>query len=575
MLPLWGSRPAGPPWLMRAAWAIFAVNLVLPAFLPSGSGLSSWFRLFATASLWPPLWYALRLIRARENPRVLWDLWAAFFGFLLAVRGVFFLFPEVKAALPHLPWGQTHHLVSYGIEILAFIAWGTAREERGHTGWNLLEDLLFALGAFFLVWMLGLRAFVVDVSLPRLETGMLIGIVLFTALLLGMWGSLFLRPPPGDRRRLAWIGLGLTYSVGRNALLSFAHHEGQAWLLMEAQALDPLTWLCFGQAFATPRGAEAEDHRYGTRFQRLLPYVPAMLSLVLVWILLFVEPRRLDWQVVLLLTPMIVLLLWRQSLVMGETRATAQSLELLVEERTRSLAEAQSLLLKTERMNTMASIGAGMAHDLNNLIGASLLCAEKMELELAEGGAPEARDLDRLKEATRRAGELTAQLMAFGRPQALPIQAFDLGGHLRDKQNLFKAVVPSHISFIVETGPKPIPVLLDPSQIDQILVNLISNAVDATRAGGRIWVRTRKEGDQALLEVQDEGVGIPEQVLDRIFQPFFTTKAPGRGTGLGLASVKALVDQFAGTTNVESTVGRGTTFRIQFPLERGDAGEVA
>lgn len=560
---------------MRAAWGIFAVNLALPAFLPPTSGLSSWFRLFATASLWPPLWYALRLIRARENPRVLWDLWAAFFGFLLAVRGVFFVFPEVKAALPHLPWGQTHHLVSYGIEILAFLSWGTAREERGHPGWNLLEDLLFAFGAFFLVWMLGLRAFVVDVSLPPLEAGMLVGIVLFTALLLGMWGSLFLRPPPGDRRRLAWIGIGLAYSVGRNALLSFAHHEGQTWLLMEVQALDPLTWLCFGQAFITPRDAGVKDHRYGTHFQRFLPYLPAVLSLVLVWILLFVEPRRLDWQVVLLLTPMIVLLFWRQSLVMEETRATAQSLEILVEQRTRSLAEAQSLLLQTERMNTMASIGAGMAHDLNNLIGASLLCTEKMELEIAEGGAPRAKDLDRLKESTRRAGELTAQLMAFGRQQTLPVQPFDLAGHLRDRQKLFKAVVPPHIPFIVETGPEPIPVMLDPSQIDQILVNLISNAVDATRIGGRIWVRARKEGNLALLEVQDEGEGIPEQVLDRIFQPFFTTKAPGRGTGLGLASVKALVDQFSGAMNVESDVGRGTTFRIQFPLEQGEAGEVA
>lgn len=572
MLPPWGSRSAGPPWLMRAAWGIFAVNLALPAFLPPETGLSSWLRFFATASLWPPLWYALRLIRTRENPRVLWDLWAAFFGFLLAVRGVFFVFPDVKAALPHLPWGQTHHLVSYGIEILAFLAWGRAREERGRMGWNLLEDLLFALGAFFLVWMLGLRAFVEDVALPRVETGMLVGIVLFTALLLGMWGSLFLRPPPGDRRRLAWIGLGLSYSVGRNAILSLAHHEGQAWLLLETQALDPLTWLCFGQAFVTPRDAVAEDHRYGTRFQRILPYLPAVLSLVLVWILLLVEPRRLDWQVVLLLTPIIVLLLWRQGLVMAETRATARSLEVLVEQRTRSLAEAQSLLLQTERMNTMASIGAGMAHDLNNLIGATLLCAEKMELRLAEGGAPGAGDLDCLKESTRRAGELTAQLMAFGRQQALPVQAFDLGGHLRDKQKLFKAVVPPAIPFIVETGPEPIPVLLDPSQIDQILVNLISNAVDATRGGGRIWVRTRKEGDQALLEVQDEGEGIPEQVLGRIFQPFFTTKAPGRGTGLGLASVKALVDQFSGVMDVESAPGRGTTFRIRFPLERGTGG---
>jgi len=569
----WEDRSGGPFWLMRAAWAVFALNLVLPVFLPAGGGLSVWFRLFATASLVPPLWYALRLVRTRETPRTLWILWVIFFGFLLAVRAVFFLSPELKAAVPRPPWGQAHHLVSYGIEILAFLAWGMAREERVHLGWNLLEDLLFALGGFFLVWMLGLRSIVMDPSLPRLMAGMLVGIVLSTVLLFGMWGSLYLKPPPGDRQRLAWIGLGLAYSVGRNALLSFAHHRGQAWLLLESQALDPLTWLCFGQAFITPRGAKEAGDRHGTRFQQLLPYLPAVLSLCLVGILLIVEPKGLDWQVVLLLMPLIVLLLWRQHLVMKETRAIARSLEALVEERTRSLAEAQSLLLCTERMNTVASIGAGMAHDLNNLISASLLWAEKMEAEVAAGRPPKTADLDRMKEISHRAGEMTAQLMAFGRQQNLPVQSFDLGEHLREKQKLFQAAVPSSIRLRIE-GDEVLAVRMDPSKVDQILVNLICNAADATPGGGTVWVRARREGGLAVLEVQDEGKGMPEEVRAHLFQPFFTTKAPGCGTGLGLASVKALVDQHEGSIEVESQEGRGTTFRIRFPLE-GSAGGTA
>jgi signal transduction histidine kinase len=567
-------RFAGPYWLMRAAWGLFAINLVL-SVLPVGSHLSSWFRLFATASLAPPFWYAFQRLRARENPRLLWVFWAVFFGFLLAVRAAFFIFPALRAPLPRLPWGQPHHLVSYGIEILAFFAWDKAREEGSNLGWNLLENLLFALGGFFLVWMLGLRAYVAGAGLPSLETGMLVGIVLLAALLLGMWGSLFLRPPLGDRRRLGWIGLGLAYSVGRNAILPYAHQPDHVWLLPAIQALDPITWFCFGQAFITPRDLKDRGDRYGTQFQRLLPYLPAVLSLLLVWVLLITNPGRLDWQVVLMLTPMIVLLLWRQNLVMRETRAMAQSLEILVEERTSSLAEAQSLLLRTERMNTVASIGAGLAHDLNNLIGASLLWAEKMKEEMASGQPPSAADLDRLRESTLRAGELTTQMMAYGKQPNRPVQSFDLAGHLREKQKLFQAVIPPHVHLLIEGNEAPVPVLTDPFRIDQILVNLISNAADATIDGGRVWVRIRSQDKLAILEVQDEGVGIPPSVMDHLFQPFFTTKALGRGTGLGLASVKELVEQLSGSVEVTSEEGRGTLFQVRFPLEGGNAGEVA
>lgn len=553
--------------LMWVAWSLFSLNVLLPLILPESATLKAWFGLGAKAALVLAFWAALRLARSGEAPKAAWILWTIQLGFLLMMRAVFTFFPQWKEALPKLPWGQPGHFVSYALEIAAFLAWGSLRAPGSNRLWAILDDLLFATGGLFLVWNLGFRDFVMAHTQPRLETLILVSLLLATALSLGLWASLFLRPPPGDQGRLAWIGLGIVYALGRQALLSAAHHQHWPRLLLEVEALDAFTWLCWAQAFFTPRYMDQPRETMETRFKVVLPYLPAMLSLFLVGIYLVISPHRLDWQVVGLLMPVIILLLWRQGLVMQQFRALARSLETQVAQRTKSLEEAQAVLLQTERMNTMASIGAGLAHDLNNFIGVARLSAELLEQDLAGGQAPAVEDIQRIKDSATKAGELTSQLMAFGQQPDLPVQSFDLGLHVDSRTKLLHAVVRPPVRVVVESSTEPLPVLLDASKVDQILVNLLSNARDAMPQGGRIWVRSRRMDAFALLEVQDEGTGIPEAVRQRMFDPFFTTKSSGRGTGLGLASVKALVAQFSGSMEVETEEGKGTTFRIRFSLQ--------
>ncbi|GLH72137.1 hypothetical protein GETHLI_06390 [Geothrix limicola] len=567
-MPLSPSNQAGRPFpaFLWGVWGLFGCNLVLPWVLPGMEGLKTWFGTCTLAALLLAFGAAFRLWKSGEAPKLTWMFWTLQLGFLLLVRALFAILPGWKASLPRLPWGQPHHLISYALEIAALLTWGAPRRGQVQHLWMVLEDLLFAAGGFFLVWNLGLRDFVAARSLPGPELKLLVALFLVTTLTFGLWASLYLRPLPGDRRRLGWIGLGLLYSLVRNAALSAAHQHGWARLILEVEALDAFTWLCWAQAFLTPRTADHAETAEPSWIKSLFPYLPAVCSLVLVCILLAFAPQRLDWEVVVLLIPMMVLLLWRQGLVMRETQLLAKSLEAQVAQRTRSLEEAQALLLQTERMNTVASIGAGLAHDLNNFIGVSRMYSDLLELDLTSGKTPALKDVQRLKESAVRAGELTAQLMDFARQQDLPAQAFDLGGHLELRRSLLQAVVRPPVQLMLEQSPDQLPVLMDPSKVDQILANLLSNSRDAMPRGGRIWVRSRQDGGQALLEVEDEGVGIPESVRRRIFDPFFTTKPPGRGTGLGLASVKALVAQASGSVDVESEEGRGTIFRLRFPM---------
>jgi len=320
------------------------------------------------------------------------------------------------------------------------------------------------------------------------------------------------------------------------------------------------------QAFCSPRALVRACTPNEERFRAVLPYLPVILSQLLVCVLFLVARRSLDWQVVLLLVPLFVLLLWRQGLVLREVRSFARSLEDKVAQRTHALEQAQALLLQTERMNTMASLGAGLAHDLNNFLGIAKNYAELVEEGLLEGKLPDVQPVRRIKESVTRAAEYSAQLMAFGRQQELSVQAFDLRDRLETLRPLLSLVVPLPIELLFDLSPEAVPLCLDASRIDQILVNLLSNAKDAMPRGGRIWIRVRPQGDCALLEVQDEGLGIPASIRERIFDPFFTTKPLGKGTGLGLASVKILVDQVGGSLTMASEEGAGTRFQLRFPM---------
>lgn len=235
-----------------------------------------------------------------------------------------------------------------------------------------------------------------------------------------------------------------------------------------------------------------------------------------------------------------------------------------------SLRQSQQLLQRMEKMNAVASLGAGLAHDLNNLIGVAKNYAELAEMDLEDGNPVDPISLARIKQATTRAGELTAQLMAYGRGQALKDQRFDAHQRLAHLTSLLRSVVPPMIGLRVDAGLEILHMAADPTQFDQIVANLVLNARDAMPAGGTVRISLHHglgpSGTQGIvLEVEDDGQGMPAEILGRLGEPFFTTKGSGKGTGLGLASVRTILDKLGGTLSVTSEVGQGTAFRLWFP----------
>jgi two-component system, cell cycle sensor histidine kinase and response regulator CckA len=195
-------------------------------------------------------------------------------------------------------------------------------------------------------------------------------------------------------------------------------------------------------------------------------------------------------------------------------------------------------------------------------------------------------DVEEIREAARRAAALTRQLLAFSRQQVLQPRVLNINDAIEDVEKMLRRLVGEHIEFRTNLGATLYPVKADPTQIEQVLVNLVVNARDAMPNGGTITIETGNvvldasyaqrtsspaPGPYVMLAVSDTGTGISQQVLDRIFEPFFTTKEVGRGTGLGLATVQGIVEQSGGHVWVYSELAHGTTFKIYLP--RAEPGE--
>jgi signal transduction histidine kinase len=171
---------------------------------------------------------------------------------------------------------------------------------------------------------------------------------------------------------------------------------------------------------------------------------------------------------------------------------------------------------------------------------------------------------DIVEEEADRLNRIVGDLLDFARPSAPDVQAELLG---RVAEDAVASAVQPHtapIEVVRELDPDLPPIVMDARLVRQAILNVAINAVQAMPRGGRLIVRTRREGDSALVELEDTGAGIPHEVRERIFEPFFTTKASG--TGLGLAVVRRIVEGHGGQVRVESVPGQGTTFTLRFPL---------
>ncbi|MBL7180809.1 MAG: PAS domain S-box protein [Desulfobacterales bacterium] len=241
--------------------------------------------------------------------------------------------------------------------------------------------------------------------------------------------------------------------------------------------------------------------------------------------------------------------------------------------------EAEKQLLHFQKMEAVGTLAGGIAHDFNNLLQAIQGYADLLLLDKNESDA-EYRKLQQIAYAAQRGGELTRQLLTFSRKVESKKLLLDLNRTVRQAINLLKRTIPKMIDIELRLAEPLKAVNADPSQVEQVIMNLAINAKDAMPEGGRLIIRTENAsldeeycrthlgatpGDYVLLTVSDTGHGMNRGTLDRIFEPFFTTKEVGKGTGLGLAIVYGIVKSYHGYITCSSEPGAGTSFKIYFP----------
>lgn len=250
----------------------------------------------------------------------------------------------------------------------------------------------------------------------------------------------------------------------------------------------------------------------------------------------------------------------------------------------RSEEEKQKLEAQLQQLQKMESVGrlaGGVAHDFNNMLTAMLGHAELGRMRL-DPSHPVYTDLEEISKAAERSADLTRQLLAFARKQTIAPKVLDLNVIVTEMLKMLQRLIGEDIRLTWQPAPNLWKVRIDPSQIDQILVNLCVNARDAIRGTGRITISTANTtidsgycatnveaspGEYVCLTISDSGCGMDKETQSRIFEPFYTTKELGKGTGLGLSTVYGAVKQNGGFINIYSEPGQGTTFSIYLPQD--------
>jgi len=254
-----------------------------------------------------------------------------------------------------------------------------------------------------------------------------------------------------------------------------------------------------------------------------------------------------------------------------------------------ALRESEDQLRQAQKMEAVGQLAGGIAHDFNNLLMVIQGDSDLIRRKIPEDH-PMRRNVDGIREASQQAAALTRQLLAFSRKQVLAPKVLDLNGIVGGMQAMLQRLLGETIQLVFVPQPDLEYVKADPSQLEQVIMNLTVNARDAMPEGGRLTMETdhldlddasalghgeATPGRYVVLAVTDTGTGMDDATRARLFEPFFTTKEPGRGTGLGLSTVYGIVRQSGGHIWVYSELGRGTTFKICLPSVADEAGHVA
>ena len=271
-------------------------------------------------------------------------------------------------------------------------------------------------------------------------------------------------------------------------------------------------------------------------------------------------------------------------------RAAEALLERRVDERTAELESAnrqlasqiaerervEAVLRQAQRLEAVGQLTSGVAHDFNNLLMVILGNIRQMQKTLTDPVVQ--RRLQMMAQAAERGAQLTAQMLAFSRRQRLEPRAVDLNDTVRSMRDLLQATMGGSVRIETVLQPDLWPAMIDPTQIELVILNLAINARDAMEVGGTLSVETanvtldapgRPEepgaGDYVMVAVTDTGFGMSEEVLAKVFEPFFTTKEVGKGSGLGLSQVFGLAKQSGGGVRIDSTPGEGASVRVFLP----------
>lgn len=236
-------------------------------------------------------------------------------------------------------------------------------------------------------------------------------------------------------------------------------------------------------------------------------------------------------------------------------------------------------LRQSQKMEAIGQLAGGIAHDFNNILTAIIGYGNLLQLRLGENHQLRAY-VEQILTSSERAANLTQSLLAFGRKQVIDPRQIELNQIVRSVERLLSRLISEDIEVKIELADGDLTVLADVAQIEQVLMNLATNARDAMPEGGKLIIRTGtldldnkfikahgygKLGRYAVISVEDTGMGMSEKTRDRVFEPFFTTKEVGKGTGLGLSIVYGIVKQHNGYVNVRSAPGKGSTFTIYLP----------
>jgi signal transduction histidine kinase len=249
-----------------------------------------------------------------------------------------------------------------------------------------------------------------------------------------------------------------------------------------------------------------------------------------------------------------------------------EALEALRRE-TEDRLRAEEMLRQAQKMEAVGQLSGGIAHDFNNMLTVVLANLDKARRISPADDTRVQRSLDHATKAAERAAELTDRLLSFARKQPLQASRQDPNEIVSSIETLIKRTFGNHIEIVNSLAPDAWPVLVDRNQMESAVLNLAVNAQQAMPNGGRLSLRTRNvvdpseecPGEWVLLEVSDTGAGMSADVKARAFEPFYTTKAVGEGTGLGLSQVYGFIKQSEGSISIDSEPGEGTTVRIFLP----------